>query len=283
MRGRLPLVSIIGAPNAGKSTLFNRLVGYGPGLKAFQPRALVSPMPGTTRDRLFTETQWDGVRFRVCDTGGVYGLDDALSAGLVRATASEPVSDMEPLPMERLVEDQVMAAVEDASVVLYVVDAVEGISPSDERLAPLLRKIERRAGPPHVLLVGNKLDYDLEARRVGFCGELWGLGLGEPRPLSAYHGHGMEALMQDVLELLPPPLTLDGQADEDALRHVAEEAPAAETASRPPDGRAAHAVAAAVAAAASAAEMAIATRAAAAAAAARPASAGAGAAASALD
>ena len=72
----LPLLTIVGAPNAGKSTLFNRIVHAETSFASFRPRALVSPQPGTTRDRLESVTEWDGVRFRVYDTGGIHTMDE---------------------------------------------------------------------------------------------------------------------------------------------------------------------------------------------------------------
>lgn len=198
-----PLVAIVGAPNAGKSTLFNRLVGRGPGLAAFRPRALVSPLAGTTRDRLESSVDWEGTRFHLVDTGGVHGLDVAL-AGAISAAAATARGTAAPPPVERLVEGQVLEAVAGASVVLFMVDALAGVTPSDERLTPLMRQLASRAGPPSVILVANKLDHDQASASVGFMGELWSLGLGEPLALSAYHGRGVDKLLARVAAELPP-------------------------------------------------------------------------------
>ena len=195
---RLPIVAIVGAPNAGKSTLFNRLSDPGPGLNAFRPRALVSPMAGTTRDRLETIATWNGSSFRVVDTGGVYHLDATLTAAAA--------ADRDRVEMERLVQSQVLTAVRGASIVLFVVDAQAGLTPTDERLAPTLRRLVNSGeAAPTVLLTVNKVDHPHMAERCGFFGDFYSLGLGEPLPLSAYHGRGVAELLDRIVELLPPP------------------------------------------------------------------------------
>ena len=161
----LPLVAIIGAPNVGKSTLFNRLTAPERRRAAFRPLALVSPEAGTTRDRLESVCEWMDARFRVQDTGGVHGLDDALAAD-ARLTAS--------------VEASVLAAVRDAAAVLLLVDAREGITNVDQRLASALRPLARDGLA--VLVAANKADSD---RRVQDAVEFWELKLGQPHPISA--------------------------------------------------------------------------------------------------
>ena len=194
----LPIVAIVGAPNAGKSTLFNRLSDPGPGLNAFRPRALVSPMAGTTRDRLETIATWNGSSFRVVDTGGVYHLDAALTAAAA--------ADRDRVEMEWLVQSQVLTAVRGASIVLFVVDAQAGLTPTDERLAPTLRRLVNSGeDAPTVLLTVNKVDHPHVAERCGFFADFYTLGLGEPLPLSAYHGRGVAELLDRIVELLPPP------------------------------------------------------------------------------
>ena len=148
----LPIVAIIGAPNAGKSTLFNRIVGDSGGMRSFKPRALVSPMAGTTRDRLESPAEWKGVQFRLVDTGGVYNLDEVLLAAAKEKNSGE---------IERLVEAQVLAAVENAHIVLFVVDANADVTATDERLAPHIRRLRTQSmqagGAPHVMLTVNKV------------------------------------------------------------------------------------------------------------------------------
>jgi len=153
----LRTVAIVGRPNVGKSTLFNRLVG--------SRRAIVDATPGVTRDRIEGEGRLSDLRFRVLDTAGLDLAEDELA--------------------ERM-RAQTFVAVDEADVVLFLVDAREGITPLDEQLAELLRR-----QPKPVVLVANKC----EGRLVEAQGlEAWSLGLGEPVLLSARHGHGLDAL-----------------------------------------------------------------------------------------
>ncbi len=160
-------VAIVGFPNVGKSTLVNRL--------AESRAAVVHETPGVTRDRKELICEWSGTHFRVVDTGGV----DEVGGG----------------PYGPAIADQARAAVEEADLVLFVVDARAGITPGDEDLAGLLRA----AGRP-VLILANKLDdprRDLEAL------EFHRFGLGDPWPISALHGHGTGDLLDEVVRRLP--------------------------------------------------------------------------------
>ncbi|MSQ36081.1 MAG: ribosome biogenesis GTPase Der [Dehalococcoidia bacterium] len=162
-----PLVAIVGRPNVGKSALFNRLTST--------RRALVEPMPGTTRDRLYGWCDWRGQRFRVVDTGGVEG----------------PEAD----PFSPRIREQVLEAIAEADAILFVVDAHERITAADEAILDLLRR-----SPRPVLLVANKAD------RTGARAELvelYALGLGEPLGVSAYHGQGIGELLDRIVELVP--------------------------------------------------------------------------------
>ena len=192
----MPVVAIVGAPNAGKSTLFNRLSDRGPGLVAFRPRALISPMAGTTRDRLETSASWNEYSFRLVDTGGVHNLDETLVAAAAGRGRLE---------VEQLVESQVLTAVRGASVVLFVVDALAGVTQSDERLAPTMRRLATGEHAPSVLLAVNKVDHPGVAESCGYFADFWALGLGEPLALSAYHGTGIDTLLEAVVAGLPPP------------------------------------------------------------------------------
>ena len=160
-------VAIVGFPNVGKSTLVNRLT---------QSRAaVVHETAGVTRDRKELLSDWNGVTFRLVDTGGVDEADRGLLA--------------------RHIARQAKAAVEEADLVLFVVDARAGITPGDEELAAILRS----SGKP-VIVLANKIDdpgRDLEAV------EFHRLGLGDPVPLSALHGHGTGDLLDDVVARLP--------------------------------------------------------------------------------
>src|SRR5438105_4852593 len=165
----LPLVALVGRPNVGKSTLFNRIVG--------RRLAIVEDTPGVTRDRQYAEADHDGRRFRVVDTGG---FTPRAEEQLVRA-----------------VREQAEAAIREADVLVLAVDAEQGLSGSDRELAALLRK----GGKP-VLLAANKVD---SARRADALdlGELHSLGF-DVFPLSAEHGRGVSELLDAVVERLPP-------------------------------------------------------------------------------
>jgi GTP-binding protein len=160
----LPLIAIVGAPNVGKSTLFNRLVG--------RRRAIVTDEPGVTRDRLYGEVRRDGLRFRLVDTGG-----------LTPRTAA---------PFAQEIAEQAEAALEEALGMLFVVDARAGATAVDLELAQMLR---RRSIP--VMLVANKAD----GERIDIAAqELCELGLGDPVPVSAEHGRGIDTLLARVAE-----------------------------------------------------------------------------------
>lgn len=165
---RRPVVAIVGRPNVGKSAIFNRMVGH--------RQALVEEVPGTTRDRLYGDVAWRGESICLVDTGG---LDPEAEAGY-----------------PELIREQVEVAVAEASVLLFVVDAKDGLLPSDEEVAEVLR----RAGKP-VFLLANKADN--EARREAVA-QFYELGLGEPLPVSAQHGIGIADVLDQVLEALPP-------------------------------------------------------------------------------
>jgi GTP-binding protein len=173
-------VAIVGRPNVGKSTFFNRVVGG--------RRAIVDSQPGVTRDVHFGEGEWTGRRFYVVDTGGI--LEDA---------AGE---------MDAAIRRQALAAMEEATVIVFMVDGKEGIHPLDQHIAELLRK----RGIP-TLLVVNKVDNLPDATEHM---EFYALGLGEPHALSAASGKGSGDLLDRIVELLPE----EAAAEEapDALR-----------------------------------------------------------------
>lgn len=165
-QGALPVLAVVGRPNVGKSALVNRILG--------RRAAVVEDVPGVTRDRVTYRGEWEGRGFTVVDTGGwepdAAGLDAAVAA-------------------------QAEVAVDLADAVLFVVDAVVGATSTDEQVVRLLRG----AGKP-VRLVANKVDGD---RQEPLTAELWGLGLGEPWPVSALHGRGVADLLDEVMRTLP--------------------------------------------------------------------------------
>jgi GTP-binding protein len=167
MSASLPVVAVVGRPNVGKSTFFNRIIGG--------RIAIVDDQPGVTRDRNFARADWAGHDFFIVDTGGVIeGSDERLDVAI---------------------RDQAMAAVDEADVILFLVDGKTGAHPLDERLAEVLRK----ANKP-VVLVANKIDnlpYDQGHQ------DFWSLGIGEPIPVSALSGKGTGDLLDRVLEVLP--------------------------------------------------------------------------------
>jgi GTPase len=172
----LPLVAIIGRPNVGKSALFNRIIG--------ERRAIVDPMAGLTRDRLYAEAEWRGRRFLMVDT-----------AGLVLGKDRDEVPEQREL--RRRMEEQSRLAIEEADIIFFVLDIREGLTAIDRDIAELLR----RARTP-VLILANKADgrgNDILAN------EFYELGLGEPLAISALHGTGSGDLLDTVVELLPPP------------------------------------------------------------------------------
>jgi GTP-binding protein len=180
----LPFVALVGRPNVGKSTLFNRIVG--------QRRAIVEDIPGTTRDRLYDNTEWNGVPFTVVDTGGL----EIVESRKQRKPQHEP----QPLSVASVgfideIRRQAEIAIEEADVVVLLVDAVDGLTPADEDVADVLR----RSNKP-VLVAANKAEN--EARRQAAF-EFYALGLGEVYPISALHGLGVGDLLDEVVRSLP--------------------------------------------------------------------------------
>jgi GTP-binding protein len=173
-----PTVAIVGRPNVGKSTLFNRILGGRP--------AIVSERPGTTRDRHFGDADWQGRRFWLVDTGGL--LPESHDS------------------MDRAIRKQVEFALAESDVVVFVVDGREGLNPVDRAIADLLRKSDR----PVVLAV-NKLD-NLERSTEQYA--FYSLGFGDPVGVSAGVGKGSGDLLDAIVERLPP---YDPAESEDAI------------------------------------------------------------------
>ncbi|MGB9802580.1 ribosome biogenesis GTPase Der [Desulfofundulus sp.] len=172
-----PVVAIVGRPNVGKSTLFNRLVGG--------RIAIVEDEPGITRDRLYRDTEWAGRVFTLVDTGGL----DFVEAG----------------DIPRQVRRQVELAIEEADVILFLVDARTGLTSTDEDVAALLRRTSKP-----VLLVANKVE---NFQRTDQLVEFYRLGLGEPIPVSAAQGMNTGDLLDRLVSVLPPAVPEDQEPD----------------------------------------------------------------------
>jgi GTP-binding protein len=191
-----PVVALVGRPNVGKSTLFNRL--------AEERLAVVDEIPGTTRDRLMAEAEWVGKPFTVVDTGGI----DPTQAGEGRARQPLSVGSAEFIEQIR---SQAEIAIQEADAVLFVTDAESGVTPADQEVANILRRNQRpREGQPWppVLLVVNKADS--ESRRTQVY-QFYELGMGEPYPISALHGTGTG----DLLDALVAVFAQEGEEEED--------------------------------------------------------------------
>jgi GTPase len=182
MRQGLPVVAIVGRPNVGKSTFFNRVLG--------QRRAIVEDVPGVTRDRNFARTDWAGRAFFLVDTGGLDFETQAVMPAAVRR--------------------QVMAAIEEADLIVFMVDGRTGPHPVDHRVAELLRRTD-----VPILLAVNKLDRlpeDISHH------DFWELGLGAPVPVSSLVGKGTGDLLDELVAQLPP---VEPQDIEDSSLYVA--------------------------------------------------------------
>ena len=168
-----PIVAIVGRPNVGKSTLFNRLVG--------ERRAIVEDVPGTTRDRVYGTTDWGGVEFTIVDTGGLQD-DSEVDADSFAQIA-------------RHTRDQAHVAIGEADVIVFLVDGSLGVNAGDHEVAEILRRADKPT-----ILVANKAD---SAARRDAAFEFYELGLGDPLPISSYHGSGTGDLLDRIVEALP--------------------------------------------------------------------------------
>ncbi|MBS2030208.1 MAG: ribosome biogenesis GTPase Der [Deltaproteobacteria bacterium] len=178
-----PVVAIVGRPNVGKSTLFNRIVG--------KHLAIVEDVPGVTRDRHYADAEWDGFNFTVVDTGGFL-----------------PETDDKLLQQVR---DQARLAIDEASAVILVVDAMAGLSGADQEVGSLLRK----SGKP-VFVAANKIDGARREEESGYA-EIYRLGLKYVMPTSAEHGRGVADLLDEVVKTLQK-LPAEEKVDETACR-----------------------------------------------------------------
>ena len=177
-------VALVGRPNVGKSTLFNRIVG--------QRRAIVEDIPGTTRDRLYGNTEWNGVFFAVVDTGGL----EIIESQKKRRAQEQP----DPLSTASVgfieeIREQAEMAIAEADLIILLVDVLDGLTPADVDVADVLRRTEKP-----VLVAANKADNE-ERHQSAF--DFYALGLGEVFPVSALHGIGIGELLDQVVVNLP--------------------------------------------------------------------------------
>lgn len=172
----MSLVALVGRPNVGKSTLFNRLVGY--------KEAIVEDTPGVTRDRIYGFCEWNGLRFQVVDTGGfIPGTEDQ---------------------MERAIREQAMNAIEEADAIIFMCDGRDGVTPFDTDIATILRTSNKP-----ITVAVNKCD---NTRMESFSYEFHSLGIGEPFAVSSLSGYGTGDLLDNVTKNLN--LNLDEEHDE---------------------------------------------------------------------
>src|SRR5512135_962577 len=183
-----PIVALVGRPNVGKSTLFNRIVG--------RRVAIVEDLPGTTRDRLYADAEWGGVDFIVIDTGGLEATASRRSATASKPPLTAQTAGVESGLFLEQMREQAQVAIDEADVVVFLVDAAAGLTASDQEVADVLRRAEKP-----VILAANKAD---NARRLADAVEFYSLGLGEPIAVSALHGHGTGDLLDAVVAALPP-------------------------------------------------------------------------------
>lgn len=163
-----PLIAIVGRPNVGKSALLNRLIQ--------KREAIVEETSGVTRDRIYRDTSWNGVDFTLVDTGGVLLQD--------------------PDNLRKMIWLQVQVAIDEADLILFVVDVRDGVHPLDHDVADMLRRSQKQ-----VIVVANKADNE---KFIQDAYEFYKLGMGEPQAVSAIHGLGTGDLLDRVVEKLPP-------------------------------------------------------------------------------
>ena len=214
MNKRKPTIALVGRPNVGKSTLFNRITG--------KRTAIVEDVPGTTRDRIYGESNWNGLGFNVIDTGGLeapggmLGQRDeavtAINANTVNVNtipmgsrlrdrrgrlleSNAPLAEDSALFTEHI-QNQAQLALDEADAIIFVVDGKEGLSAADEDVAGMLRRTDKP-----VFLAVNKTE---SPERRDNAVEFWNLGIGEPYAISAYHGYGVADLLDEVVQSLAP-------------------------------------------------------------------------------
>ena len=183
-----PLVAMVGRPNVGKSTLFNRIVG--------RRLAVVSDVPGTTRDRLYADAEWNGVTFTLVDTGGI-----EIEEGRHTEPLSEDSEQFLPL-----IRQQAAIAIQDADVIVQLVDGMAGITAADREVADILRRSKKP-----VLIAANKLE---STRLWDTIYEFYELAIGEVFPISALHGTGVGDFLDAMINAMPSWAELEEDEDD---------------------------------------------------------------------
>ena len=186
-----PLIALVGRPNVGKSTLFNRIVG--------RRIAVVSEMAGTTRDRLYADSEWSGVVFSLVDTGGI-----EVTTGWHTDPLSEDSEQFLPA-----IRQQAAIAIRDADAVVLVVDGQVGVTAADQEVADILRQSNKP-----VLVAANKLE---STKLTDNVYEFYELALGEVFPISALHGYGTGDLLDAIVTAVPPS-PADDEDEDDSIR-----------------------------------------------------------------
>ena len=179
---RKPIIAIVGRPNVGKSTFVNRLIG--------KRQSIVDDMPGVTRDRIYSDVEWQNKWFTVIDTGGIIPDDDD--------------------EIMNSIFDQAKIACEEADKIIFIVDGKDGVHPVDEAIANILRKSKKP-----IYLVVNKIDSQLENN---MCADFYSLAIGEPHALSALHGSGG---VGDLLEIITEDFEYNDEIEEDERIKIA--------------------------------------------------------------
>ncbi len=191
------LVALVGRPNVGKSTLFNRLVG--------ERKAVTSEIPGTTRDRIYGDVDWQGILFSIVDTGGI----EIYTPKNEDIIATSPLAEGSAAFVPEI-RSQAMVAIREADVIVMVVDVLDGVTAADEEIADILRRSDKP-----VIVAANKGDNE---QRMSETVDFYALGLGEVIGLSALHGTGTGDLLDAVVNALPSKPEFDPETEDETLK-----------------------------------------------------------------
>ncbi len=194
---RKSLVALVGRPNVGKSSLFNRLLG--------ERKAVTSEIAGTTRDRIYGDVDWQGVIFTVVDTGGI----EIFTPKGELANTSSPLEEGSAAFVPEI-KGQAMLAIQEADVIIMVVDVLQGVTAADEEVAGILRRSEKP-----VVVAANKAD---SGQRMGDVVDFYALGVGEVFGVSALHGVGTGDMLDAVVAALPQKPEFDPDLEDETVK-----------------------------------------------------------------